>query len=179
MPEPLRPSAAKIYQRENWIFVPTIADVSLAPTVAEATAASALDITNMVFADAAPNPQQTTQMVKQDKRLGDAVTYEFVGDSEITGGECVMSFNSQAAALSDAVKAWEKFAAGGVTGFMVNRLNVPKATDVTAGQFVHVYPAEFGPFAPAKKGEGAAGQEAMTGSWAITGPPAYKVAVLA
>lgn len=179
MADPIRPAAAKVYQRENWVYVPVIASSTLAPTVAEIAAASALDITNMVFADSSPDPQQTTQMVKQDKRLGDAVTYEFVGDTEITGGECIMSFNSQAAALADAVKAWEKFSAGGVTGFMVNRLNVPKATAFAAGQFVHVYPAEFGPFAPTKKGDGAAGQEAMKGSWAVTNPPAYKIAVLA
>jgi hypothetical protein len=181
MPEPLRPTSAKAYTRENWIFIPTIAlaTTTLAPTVAEATALAALDFTNMVYADGAPNPETTTEMAKQERRLGDDVIYEFVGTTEITGGQITMQFNSQAAAADDAVKAWEKFAAGGVTGFLARRLNVPKATDITAGQFLHVYPCEFGPFAPTKQGEGTSAEEAMRGSWAITSPPKYKVAVLA
>lgn len=179
MPEPLRPAPAKTYTRENWLYLPAIASPTLAPTVTEATAASALDITNIAFADNAPNPEVTTEMAKQNRRLGDSVIYEFVGETEITGGQVVMAFNSQAAAESDDVAAWELFAAGGVTGFLVRRLNVPKATNITAGQFVHVYPAEFGPFVPTKAGEGTSAEEAMTGSFAVTGPPAYKVAVLA
>lgn len=179
MPEPLRPASAKAYTRENWIFIPSIADAGLAPTVLEVTAASALDITNMVYADGAPNPEVTTEMAKQERRLGDDVIYEFVGTTEITGGRITMQFNSQGVALSDAVKAWEKFSAGGVSGFMARRLNVPKATDVAAGQFLHVYPAELGVFSPTKQGEGTSAEEAMVGSWAVTAPPKYKVAVLA
>lgn len=179
MAEPLRPAAAKVYTRQNWIYVPTIASATLAPTVAEATAASSLDVTNMVFNDAAPNPEQNTNLVEQNRRLGDAALYQFVGTTTFTGGQVTFQFDSQAAALADAVKAWEKFSAGGVTGFMVRRLNVPKATAVTAGQFVHVYPCEFGPFMPTTSGDGEGAEEAMTGSWAITSGPKFKVAVLA
>lgn len=179
MPEPLRPTPAKAYTRENWFFIPVIASATLAPTIAEATALTALDITNMLYRDQAPNPESTTEMVKQEPRLGDDVTYEYVGATEITGGRITMQFNSQAAALADAVKAWEKFAIGGVTGFMANRVNVPKATNLLAGQFLHVYPAEFGPFTPTKAGQGTNAEEAMVGSWAVTAPPKYKVAILA
>lgn len=179
MAEPLRPAPAKTYTRENWIFIPTIASATLAPTVAEATAASALDITNMAFADSAPNPEINTNLVEQNRRLGDAELYQFIGTTTYGGGQFTMQFNSQGAALSDSVKAWEKFAAGGLTGFMARRLNVPKATAVTAGQFIHVYPAEFGPFMPTKSGDGEGAEEAMMGSWAITAPPKFKLAVLA
>jgi hypothetical protein len=179
MPEPLRPAPAKLYTRENWFFVPTIASETLAPTVAEMTAAAALDLTNMVYAETAPNPETSTEMVKQERRLGDDVNYEYVGPQEITGGQITMSFDQQGAALSDSVKAWEKFSPGGVTGFMVNRQNVPKATDVTAGQFLHVYPAEVSKAVPARQGEGPSAEGAMICAWAVTGRPAYKVAVLA
>jgi hypothetical protein len=178
MAEPLRPAPAKVYTRQNWIYVPTIASAALAPTVAEATAASALDVTNIVFNDAAPNPEQNTNLVEQNRRLGDAALYQFVGTTTFTGGSVTMQFNSQGAALADSVKAWEKFAAGGVVGFMVRRLNVPKATAIASGQFVHVYPCEFGPFMPTTSGEGEGAEEAMIGSWAITSAPAFKVAVL-
>lgn len=179
MAEPLRPAAAKVYTRLNWIYVPTIASATLAPTVAEATAASALDITNIAFREGAPNPEQNTNLVDQNPRVGDAELYQFIGQTTYTGGQVTMQFNSQGAALSDAVKAWEKFSAGGVVGFLVKRVNVPKATAVTAGQFVHVYPCEFGPFMPTESGEGEGAEEAMVGSWAITSQPKYKVAVLA
>lgn len=179
MAEPLRPAPAKTYTRENWIFIPTIASVTLAPTVAEATAAAALDVTNMAFADSAPAPEINTNLVEQNRRLGDAALFQFIGTSTFTGGQVTFQFNSQGAALSDAVKAWEKFSAGGVTGFMANRMNVPKATAVAAGQFLHVYPCEFGPFMPVKSGDGEGAEEAMRGSWAITSTPAFKIAVLA
>ena len=179
MAEPLRPAPAKVYTRENWIFIPTIASATLAPTVAEATAASALDVTNIVFNDAKPNPEQNTNLVEQNRRLGDAALYQFVGTTTYTGGQVTMAFDSQGAALGDAVKAWEKFAAGGVVGFMARRLNVPKATAIAAGQFLHVYPCEFGPFSPTTSGENEGAEEAMTGSWAITSAPKFKLAVLA
>lgn len=178
MPEPLRPAPAKVYTRQNWIFIPTIASATLAPTVAEATAASALDITNIAFADSAPTPAQNTNLVEQNRRLGDAALYQFVGTTTFTGGEVTMQFDPQGAAASDAVKAWEKFAAGGLTGFMARRLNVAKATNVIAGQFLDVYPCEFGPFMTTTSGDGEGAEAAMVGSWAITNQPKFKVAVL-
>ena len=81
--------------------------------------------------------------------------------------------------MPDQVKFWEKFAAGNVTGFFARRLNVPKATTPVAGQFVDVFPAEVGPLMPTKSGEGEGAEAAVTGSWAITDVPAFKIAVLA
>lgn len=179
MPEPLRPNPAKVYTRQNWIYVPTIASGTLAPTVAEATAASALDITNIVFQDGAPSPSQSTNLVEQNRRLGDAALFQFVGTTTFTGGEITVQFDPQGAALADSVKAWEKFAAGGLTGFLVRRMNVAKATNVIAGQFVDVYPCEFGPFMPTTSGDGESAEAAATGSWAITSQPKFKLAVLA
>lgn len=179
MPEPLRPAPAKVYTRQNWIYIPTIASATLAPTVAEATAGSALDITNIVFQDGAPTPEQNTNLVEQNRRLGDAALYQFVGTTTFTGGQITIQFDPQGVAASDEVVAWETFAAGGVTGFLGRRMNVPKATDVIAGQFLDVYPCEFGPFMPTTSGEGEAAEGAAVGSWAITNQPAFKVAVLA
>ncbi len=178
MAEPLRPLPAKVFTRENVIYVATIASATLAPTAAEANAAGSLDVTNMAFADAAPSPEQNTNLVEQQRRLGDGGVYQFVGTTTYTGGQVTMQFNPQGAALADDVKAWEKFAVGGVTGFLVVRLNVAKATTPAAGQFVDVYPCEFGPFMPTKSGEGEGAEGAMRGSWAITSVPKFKLAIL-
>lgn len=179
MAEPLRPNPAKVYTRENWIYIPTIASATLAPTVAEITAASALDITNMVFADGTPTPEQNTNLVEQNRRLGDAALFQFVGTTTFTGGVITIQFNPQGAALADDVKAWEKFAAGGLTGYLGHRMNVAKATTPIAGQFVSVFPAEFGPFMDTKSGDGEGAEAAMQGSWAITNQPKFKLAILA
>lgn len=182
MAEPLRPAANKTYGRENWIFVPTIASAALAPTVAELTGASSLDITRIAFADGAPNPTQSTEVVEQQSRVGDTETYEFVGSTKYSGGTMDYQFNPQGAAASDGVKLWEKLQnVGGATvsGFLVRRLGVGRAVTPAAGQFVDAYPVEFGPSIPGKKGDGANGETSAQNTFAITAQPAFKVAVLA
>lgn len=180
MAEPLRPTPAKTHGRTNWIFIPSIASATLAPTVAEITAASALDITRIAFAGATPELGSTTNRVRQDRRAGDTESYEFIGETSFEGGEVVMALDPAAAALSDGKKAWEKFGAGSVTGFVAKRQNVPRATAPAAGQFLSVVmPAEFGIGVPVEQGDGEAAQAAFRCSFAVTGPPAFVVAILA
>lgn len=179
MTEPLRPSAAKTYGRENWIFIPTIASATLAPTVAEITAATALDITRIAFAGAEPTFNATTNRVKLDRRVGDTEAFEFIGETSYEGGECVMQFSPQAAAGADGKKAIEKFVTG-LTGYLAKREDVARATTPIAGQFLSwVVPVEFGPPIPAKQGEGEAGQAAFKTTYAVTSAPGVNLAILA
>lgn len=180
MAEPLRPDPAKTYGRENWIFIPTIADTTgLEPTVAEATGASSLDITRIAFAGATPELAGSTNRVRQDRRAGDTESYEFIGETSYEGGEFVAAWNPQAAAASDGVKAWEKFPAG-TTGYFAKRENVARAAAVAAGQFFSVvFPVEFGPRLPMKQGDGEAAQSAFRSTFAVTGAPQFKVEVQA
>lgn len=180
MTEPLRPDPAKTYGRENWVFIPSIASATLAPTVAEYGAASALDVTRIAFAGATPELNSSTERVKQDRRAGDTEAFEFVGETSYEGGDVVMALSPQAAAGSDGKKAWEKFAAGGVTGFFAKREDVARATAAAAGQFLNsVYPVELGPGIPMKQGDGSAAQSAFRCTFAVTGPPKFMVAILA
>jgi len=179
MAEPLRPASAKTFGRENWIFIPTIASATLAPTVAEITGASSLDITRIAFAGAEPSLNATTNRVKLDRRLGDTDAFEFIGETVYEGGDVSMQFSPQAAALSDGKKAWEKFPAG-TTGFIAKREDVARATTPIAGQFLSsVLPVEFGPPIPMKQGEGEAGQGAFKSTFAITSTPGFNLAILA
>ncbi|UUW88402.1 phage tail tube protein [Pimelobacter simplex] len=181
MPEPLRTAPAKLYGRRNWIFVPTIASATLAPTVAEASGASSLDITNIAFLDGAPNPTAETALVEMERRFGDTLVFEGIGETKYSGGDITYAFDAQGVAASNPVKLWEKWlnVSGTVTGFLVDRMNVPKSTAIAAGQFVHVYPAEIGPSMPGGKGEGPTAEGSATCKWAATAQPAFKVAVLA
>lgn len=182
MPEPLRTAPAKLYGRRNWIFIPTIASLTLAPTVAEATGASALDLTNIAFDDGAPSPTQETELVQMKRRFGDTKVYQGIGETSYNGGDVTYAFDPQGAAASDPVKLWEKWlnSSGTVTGFLADRMNIARATNIIAGQFLAaVYPVEIGPSMPGAAGEGATAEGSATCRFAITGEPKFKVAVLA
>lgn len=176
MAAPLRPAATKGYLRDKWIFVPTLADEE-APTVAELTGASALDVTNMFFASSA-RPSVTTNLARAPKRLGDAETFEFVGETQSTIGEIRYAFNPQGAPLSEGKLAYEKFPLN-TTGYLVNRLGLDRDTDIAAAQNVTVYPVEFGAQNEVLEGEGEGAEVAIAQTVAQTGPKTLNVAVAA
>lgn len=177
MAEPLRPAATKVYGKENWVFVPTIGDIT-APTAAEVTAVSALDISRIAFASGAPTPSQSTNLATQERRLADTTETQFIGTTTYAGGEMTYQFNPQGAAASDDVKLWEKIPEG-TTGYLVRRLGVARATALAAGQFVDVYPVEFGPSMPTKAGDGESAEAAAVCTFAVTSAPAFKKAIAA
>ena len=174
MAEPLRPNATPTYGRENWLFVPTIASTT-APTAAEINAASGLDITRILFASTG-KPAQSTNRVTAERRLGDTQTYEAIGTSTVTGGDMVYAFADQAAAGEDGKKLYELIPEG-TTGFLVQRRGVSRATAPATGQFVNVYPVQFGPSFPADAGQDESAESAMSCAFAVTGPPAINKAL--
>lgn len=181
MAEPLRPASRNVFGKENWIFVPTIADIT-APTVAEVTAASALDITNIAFASAGPTPSQSTSLATAERRVGDTKARQRIGQTTYAGGEMTYQFDPQGAAASDVVKAWETFGSEGTTGFLVRRQGIAKATTPAAGQFVDVYPVEFGPSMPTSIGQQDSEETAAVCTFAITdvqNGPVFKKAIAA
>lgn len=176
MAAPIRPAATKAFGREKWVFVPTVASIT-APTTAEVTAATGLDISCMLFA-ASGRPTKNTNLVDRERRVCDTVTFQQVGTTTYAGGEMLAAFNQQGAALSDGVKAWEKFPEG-TTGFLIRRLGTAVATDLAAAQFVDVFPVEFGPPMPIVQGDGEAAEVGFSSTFAITSTPAFKVAIAA
>lgn len=178
MTAPIRPAPASLYHAENWIFIPSggIASAALIPTAAEVNAGSALDLTNMLFADTGM-PTQSTNRVTQERRLGDATLYEAIGAGTVAGGDLHYAYDPQAAAGSNGKKAFEKFTATGTSGFFVQRLGVDNATTPVATQFVNVYPVSIGASFPARAGDGETAQAGMTASYAVTAPAAIGVAL--
>lgn len=177
MAAPIRPAGAKAYLREKVVFVPTGTYNPDTPSLAILNAASALDVTKMLF-DSSARPTSSTNMARSPKRVGDAASYEFVGESSATFGEIRYSFNPQGAALSDGRKAYEKFPEG-TTGFLVYRHGIDRDTDLAVGNNVWSYPVEFGKRTIVPEGEGEGAEWAIVQPVAQTGPEAQDKAVIA
>ena len=112
MAEPTRPAPAKLYGRRNGFWIPAggIASATLAPTVAEITDASVIEMTLRFFQ--APNPTPNTNVVDEERRWGDTKTFQQLGTTTYQGGQFTAQMDDQAAAASEAVEAWEEFIAG-------------------------------------------------------------------
>lgn len=178
MAEPLRPAPVGTFGKKNWIFVPSggVASSSYIPTAVEVNAVSALDITRIVFADSGA-PTKNTNSVDQERRWGDTLLFQFIGQTTYGGGEVHYSFNPQGAAASDGVKLYEKFTSAGTTGFFVQRLGILRSTAPAAGQFVDVYPVQIGPSFPTPAGDGESEEAGMSATFVVTDTPAIHVAL--
>jgi hypothetical protein len=166
----IRPAGTKAYGRDSWVFVPTIADLE-SPTVAELTGVSTLDMSCYFYAETG-KPSQTTNRVTRPKRVCDTVTFEQIGDTTYAGGDALYALNPQAAAASEGKAAYEKFPEG-TTGYLVRRLGIDVDTAIAAGQFVDVFPVEFGPAMPTTTGDAEAAEVAAMQAFAITAQPAF------
>jgi hypothetical protein len=175
MAEPIRPNPTKTFGKTNWIFVQTIASAAYIPTAAEVNAGTSLDITRIVFASTG-KPTQSTNRATAERRLGDTKTYEFIGISNVTGGDMTYAFGAQSAAAS-VPKQWFEKIPEGTTGFLVERKGLGRATAPATGQFVNAYPVEFGPSFPIDVGQDESAESAMTVTFAVTSDPAINVAL--
>lgn len=180
MAEPLRPAATKTYGRKNYILIPTWSgyDAGTGPTVAETNSASGLDVTRILFADGAPAPTQTTNLVEQMRRWGDTQVSEFIGETKHSGGQMDYALASQAAALADGVKLWELIPEG-TTMFLVRRLGVARTTTPIATHRVTGWKIEFGPSLEIEKGDGENAEAGATCMFAVLAPPVQRVAIVA
>lgn len=165
MAAPIRPNPVKTFGKDKWVFVATIANTA-APTAAECTAGTVLDVTMMAF-DGEGYPTSSTNRPVLERRIGDTIVYEQIGIQNVTGGTMLFQIQPQAAGASDGKKAYEKFIAG-TTGYFVRRMGTAVATDLAAGQFVTVYPVEFSAPFPTTVGEGESAEAAFQSEYAIT-----------
>lgn len=122
-------------------YVPTIANLA-APTVAEVTAAGALDISFFLMAGQfKPTGEQARG---DDRRVGSKKTYETMGREKNTIDDIVYIADPQAAALAAGNKAMELFQ-DAVSGFFVVRYGLDAETvDFAAAQKVDIWPIQFG-----------------------------------
>lgn len=162
MAAPIKPAAAKTFTRENWIWVPAIADPE-APTVAELNAASGLDISCFLMADTG-RPTQSQNRVRLGRRLCSGTTAESGGATDYTGGTLRYSTNPQLPLDNDANKAYSTLAPGS-TGFLVNRLSISVDTAIAANQTVKVHSAELGTQWTAPSSDDEGGEAIVIQEW--------------
>jgi hypothetical protein len=178
MTAPLRPAATKAYLRKKIILVTDPAYDPDAPSLAILNGASALDVTNMFFASSA-DPSQSTNMARAPKRVGDGVTYEFVGETQSSIGEVRYSMDPQGAALSDGVKCFE-FLPEGTTGHYVVRWGIDRDVDLAVTtQRVTSRPFEAGPQLEVPEGDAEGAEVAIVQALAATGPQSMRKAIVA
>ena len=177
MTAPLRPAATKAYLREKIILVTDPAYDPDAPSLAILNGASALDVTNMFFGSSA-RPDQSTNMARAPKRVGDGVTYEFVGETQSTIGEIRYSFDPQSAALSDGRKCYE-FLPEATTGYYVTRWGIDRDTNLATTQKVTSRPFEAGPQLEVPEGDAEGSEVAIKQPLAATGPQSLNKAIVA
>lgn len=175
MAAPIRVPATKTFQREKVVFTATIASYLTALTAAEASAAGNLDISCYLMGSWG-RPTQNTNRVTLNRRLCDGAQYEQIGTTTYTGGDLSYAIATQAAALSDGKKAYEKFPEG-TTGFLIQRLGVNVVTDLAAAQFVNIFPVEFGPQMITVSGDDEASEAVVMQSFAITAPPKFNLVI--
>jgi hypothetical protein len=175
MAAPIRVPASKTFQREKVVFASAIAAYQTALTTAEATAAGNLDISCYLMSTWG-RPTQNTNRVTLNRRLCDGAQYEQIGITTYTGGDLQYAVSPQAAAASDGKKAFEKFPEG-TTGFFIQRLSVAVNTDLASGQFVNIFPVEFGPGMITVSGDDEASEAVVMQSFAITAPPKFSLAI--
>lgn len=172
MAAPVRPDPSQAYGTEKWVFCPTST-----LSVATLTGATALDVTDMML-DSSARPDADTNLVEAPMRVGDTESFQFAGKTAWTWGEFRYAFNPQGAALSDGVKAYEKFPAG-TTGFFYCRPGIDRDTDLAIGQFVEEYPVEFGVQVRVKEGDGEGSEWAIKQTLAITNEPTLRQVLVA
>jgi hypothetical protein len=180
MATPFRAASARTFKRRNWLYVPAggLADY-FAPTATELTAASVVDFTRMAFRDGTGQPTQTTARVEAQQRLGDDRQFENKGTTTVQGGTLQWGLDPQAPAASDGKKLWELWKEGDDGGFLVRRLNIARDTNIIAGQFVTVYPADIGPSFEVEVGDGESAEVGGVCDYFIRDEIAQGVAVVA
>lgn len=176
MTAPVRPAGVKAFGKEKWSFVPAIATQGT-PKVTEITATGALDMSCYLY-DTTAEPAVNQNRVTPPPRLCDTAQYERIGLANYQGGDAIYAVDPQAATGSTGKKAYETLPKG-TTGFLVRRLGIDVNTDWTIGDFVSVFPVEFGEQLITKVGQAEATEVSVQQSFAITGPPSTLVAVIA
>ena len=176
MTTPIRPAAAKVYGREKWVFVPAIANTS-APTIAELTATGGIDM-SCYFYSSTTKPSVSQDGVTTPGRICDTQQFQSLGTAQWSGGNAMYAVDPQAATGSDGKKALEKLP-DGTSGFLVKRVGKAYDTDFTAGDFVDVFPVQFGVPISTTEGDGESAEVAIQQAYVIADKPELIVAAVA
>lgn len=135
MAAPITPTK-KLSNGKDHIWLVTTLSSTTSPTATQINAG--LNVTGVILADW-DGITASTDRVTLPRVMLETATTEVAGETTITAADMQLTYQPQAAAGSDGVKAYELLSAG-FTGYLVRRQDVANtASDaVTAGQFVDV-----------------------------------------
>lgn len=176
MAAPIKPALKTAFGMESWGFVLEIADIN-EPTLIELNATAGFNLSCSTFGEQ-EGISGTTEKVTLPRLLCETDTFEFNGSTTFSMADLIVSFDPQAATSADGKKAWTTLV-NGATGFLWYRQGVVATTDLAAGQFVHIFPAQLGTKIPGKTSTGADGVYSFTQPASITGAPAFNVPIAA
>lgn len=179
MVAPTKPQLRVANGKDSWFFVPAIANKQ-APTALEINAGTGMNISCYLFKDF-EGVTGTTGKVTLPMLLCETAQYEANDVTTYSSTDLDFAFSPQAAAGSDGKKAWEKFKAGNLDGFLVRRQDVvadQAAPEATVGQFVDIIPVNVAEAIPGKTSTGSDGVYRATAPVAVTAKPVWNVAVV-
>ena len=162
MVAPTKPQLVTSNGKDSWFFVPAIASKT-APTVAEVNAGTGLNISCYLFAEF-EGVSTSTGKVTLPRLLCETVQYEANDVTSVTMADLDFAFSPQAAYTDSETSVVCAFAS---------------APEAVAGQFVDVIPVDVAEAVPGKTSTGADGVYRATAPVAVTGKPAWNVAVAA
>lgn len=139
MVAPLTPTGIKTQGNVKWVFNATSS--LTAPSVATWTAAGALDVSNIFYADSGRHMKETAKG-PAPRRVGTTKVWQQTGTDNESFGDLRYVVDPQGAAASDGKKAWEKFPPGTV-GYFLERLGLSVDTDLAIGQWARVIPVKI------------------------------------
>lgn len=179
MTAPYRPDSTKLFQAENWYWVPAGGiGVKGQPELSELTAGTVVELTGYVYTDIT-RPTRSTNLVSRVKRLLDGAQYQQVGQGTYTGGTINFAVDPQATPATPPRKVWDLFDnETAVEGYLVRRAGKPVDLALATGQNVSVYPAEVDAVSEASEGDDDAMETAGSTTYAVTGPPALLVPIV-
>ena len=177
MSVPVKPALKRAWARDRWLWIPAVADIE-EPTVAEITAGAGFNLSCSLFGDTQEGFTAATEKVTLPRRNCETEQFQVNGGTTYAAPDLMVSFQPQAAALSDGKKAWEAMDDLSA-GFLVRGQDLDPMVDFVAGQFVDVVPASLGVKVPTKTGNDASGVYAFMVPASITDTPAWNVAIVA
>lgn len=180
MVAPIKPGVKLATGKETWWIVLAIANKN-APTAAEVNAATGINMSGYLFAEYA-GLTVTLNKVSLPRILAETKTYQAAGETTYDMADMEFLIHPQAATGADGKKAWDKFKAGALIGFGVQRSDYvadQTASEAAAGQRVNVVPIEVHAAYPGMTSAGADGVYRATAPVSVTGEPVFDVAVAA
>lgn len=166
------PTRRRAHGKDTWWVVPSIFRTDY-PAAEEINAG--FNLAGVLTADYEGITAETPKNPPVHRVCAEEDLEEF-GPRTYTAAPLRITLHPQAPADSDGKKAWALLE-DGLTGFLVCRPDARIADDVTAGQFVDVFPVQIDRPVPGRSSTGTGGIYIFTAAVRVIGTPAYNQVV--